>query len=368
MARPQSKGLKYINLDVSFLQDRKIRRLIRRNGENAPLVYIALLCYIYTEGYYIKWDDDIILDLADAIRMDEKYIQDVIAGCLDVELLSRKMFDEHRILTSYGIQKQYQTICEQCKRKTTVEEYSLLVSSEGTFENNSTHDISSEETSGNNRMRDVSSEETLENSQMRDISSEDCKERKEAKERNIKQSKEKKSKENYYSSCCSSLPSEQAEEEEQQQDFFEIFFFKNFSEPSVEFRDKFLPWNNTGDRHWDQWDYTTRLAAVKQWEQRPARPRFRQSYFLEMWRKVVDRMHEIGSPPEIIRDALADELRWQEDLDGIRVTGYRLFCTKRLYDYIEKQHLPDFKPILWKYLSKNNRVNMNYTAYDEYNE
>ena len=364
MARTEKTGFNYTRLDVDFWSDLKIRKAKRKNPL-APYVYLRIVAIVIKEGYYLKVDKDLLFVIAEDLGIDEETAME----CLDiltseeVNLLDHSCYEKSGVLTSHGIQNQYNAQCDATKRKAKIDQnspYCLIISSEkfGVYRENS------EEITRNESIQGVSSELIPLNTD---------KLRKNA----TKKRKEKESKENYSSSCCSSLPSEQAEEEEQQQqDFFEIFFFKNFSEPSVEFRDKFLPWNNTGDRHWDQWDYTTRLAAVKQWEQRPARPRFRQSYFLEMWRKVVDRMHEIGSPPEIIRDALADELRWQEDLDGIRqedldgirVTGYRLFCTKRLYDYIEKQHLPDFKPILWKYLSKNNRVNMNYTAYDEYNE
>lgn len=316
MARPQSKGLKYLNLDVSFLQDRKVRRLIRRNGENAPLVYIALLCTIYTEGYYIKWDEDTALDLADATRMDEAYVQNVIEGCLEVGLLSQEMFDENKILTSHGIQKQYQAICEQCKRKTIVEEYSLL----------------------------VSSEETQQNGQEQEVSSEEMPQRKE------KESKEEKKREkNISSSCCSSsfesAPTSE-EEEKQQQSFVLNFFLRNWQEPMKEFYKKFIPWNSSAGRKWSEMDNDERVAAMIQWTQKPSRqPRFSQQ-FLGMWEQVVCKLMATA-PNEVIWAALDDGLRWEKKKDRL----YWLYCHQCLCDYLE-HNLDSFKPIIYQHYGK----------------
>lgn len=269
MARPLSRGLKYTNLDVTFFQDRKVRRLQRRCGESAPLVYIALLCSIYTEGYYIKWDDDVALDIADALKMDENEVQRVIEGCLEVGLLSQEMFDKHHILTSHGIQKQYQTISEQCKRKTCVNEYSLLVSSEETQDNPVNEGVSSEE---------------------------------------MPQRKVKKSKE-YSSSPLPSSTSDEglSEKEQEQEDIVYFFTFqKNWAAPNKEYEE--LMAYNSGPqfkRKWDELTEPEKKAILAKWHQEPQRPKRFDDKFLHTWQKVYEALMPVV--PHEVRMGLLDD-------------------------------------------------------------
>ena len=53
MARPIKKGLDYFPLDTDLLSNRKIRQIKRKYESDAFLLYIALLCDIYVNGYYI---------------------------------------------------------------------------------------------------------------------------------------------------------------------------------------------------------------------------------------------------------------------------------------------------------------------------
>ena len=53
MARPIKKGLNYFPLDTDLLSNRKIRQIKCKYGSDAFLLYIALLCDIYANGYYI---------------------------------------------------------------------------------------------------------------------------------------------------------------------------------------------------------------------------------------------------------------------------------------------------------------------------
>lgn len=47
MGRKKKIGLEYFPMDVDMFQDIKIRKLIKRQGGKAVVVYTLLLCFIY---------------------------------------------------------------------------------------------------------------------------------------------------------------------------------------------------------------------------------------------------------------------------------------------------------------------------------
>lgn len=146
MARPTRQGLDYFPLDVNFIQDIRMRKLVKYQGGRSITVYALLLCIIYKDGYYSRWDQELPFIISEQSGFEEAYIGEVIKCCLNIGLLSKEMYEQHGVLTSRGIQNRYQQICFQSRRKCVIDEFSLVVSSEET-------PISSEETM-------VSSEET----------------------------------------------------------------------------------------------------------------------------------------------------------------------------------------------------------------
>lgn len=137
-------GLDYFPMDVNFFSDLKIRKLIKYQGGKAVFVYAYLLCNIYKEGYYIKWDDELPFMISEATGYDEAYIQEVLKCCFNIEVLSKNLFESHKIITSKGIQKRYNTICSLLKRKSIISEFNLINSGEIII-NGAEIDISSEE-------------------------------------------------------------------------------------------------------------------------------------------------------------------------------------------------------------------------------
>lgn len=324
MARPISKGLKYFNLEVNFFQDRKVRRLQRKCGESSPLVFIGILCIIYEEGYYIRWDEDLRFDLADLIKVDESYVDEVIEGCFNAGLLSREMYDEHQILTSEAIQKRYQTICEQSKRINRVKKFSLINTSEEITPDEGVDDISPEETFPIKHEGDVYSEVQPQSK--------------------VKKSKVKESKENYsYYSL-----------EEEKEEILSFCFFKNWAAPSKEYS-KIIAYNNTGGRSWDSMTRTQKESALALWKQQPEQhPRF-SAAFLEFWENIYTNLRSLNAPYEVRMDALSDGIA-----ETIRGNTLFLHCTDRLRLFIER-HLDVFKPIIRAYQSRFGLTQLNYT-------
>ena len=130
MSRTVSEGLKVTRLDTDIFFDRKIKRLCRLCDENAPMVYIGLLCLIGKDGYYIEWNKDTMLDVAEMLRKDEEYIDKAVNACIEAELFSKEMYDQYGILTSHGIQEQYNFVKATAKSKIRVSMYSLLQNEE----------------------------------------------------------------------------------------------------------------------------------------------------------------------------------------------------------------------------------------------
>ena len=130
MARPKSTGLTYFPFDVDFIQDIKIRKLIKYQRGKSISVYALLLCLIYKNGYYMLWDEELPFILSEQTGFEEAYIREVIKCCLSLGLFSKDLYDKFHILTSRGIQERYLEAIKNMKRKSVISEYSLISSEE----------------------------------------------------------------------------------------------------------------------------------------------------------------------------------------------------------------------------------------------
>ena len=109
MSRIKKRGLDYFPLDIDFLQNRLVRRIMKREGDGALATLVsAFSCICGGAGYYVLTDaffyEDISANLYHQTAEDVKRILTLAAeyGIFDVTL-----FRECGVLTSAGIQKQY---------------------------------------------------------------------------------------------------------------------------------------------------------------------------------------------------------------------------------------------------------------------
>ena len=107
MGRNRKLGLDYFPMDVDFFQDIRIRKLIKYQGGKAVTVYALLLCIIYKQGYYVRWDDELPFIISEQTGFEEAYIQEVFKCCLIVGLFSKKLYDSDKVITSKGIQERW---------------------------------------------------------------------------------------------------------------------------------------------------------------------------------------------------------------------------------------------------------------------
>lgn len=350
MARIVDAGIGYVPLDTDIFQDRKIRKLQRKCGPYSPMVYMALLCSIYREGYYVKWDEDFAFDLADSIHVEESFVNEVILGCLETGLLSSDMFERHRVLTSSGIQKQYQAICEKSKRKSRVREYSLLRTGEDERINSEEMPINSTSDGINSELMAINSEE------MPDVKEEKAINPELMRQSKVKESKEK---ESYYSSS----------EEEQEKIVSYFFFEKNYPHPNEEYH-KLVNYNN-GPQARKKWADLTGIekdSVMRQWRRKGGdgdKPRFDHA-ILEMWHSVYNTLLELSAPVSVRLAALSDGLRFKETQSGTLI----IHCRKELYEFLE---VPDsdkpprieaFKPAIWSYMRSRSLMKLLYLDED----
>ena len=322
MARDIETGLGYIPLDLNFFGDRKIRRLQRKCDADAPMVYIALLCTIYREGYYLRWDEDFSFDLADAIHKDEEYVSGVIRACLEIGLLSQEMFEKHHVLTSVGIQRQYNCIGEKSRRKARVNEYSLLINAQE-------YGDSAQESPEEVPEQDINVAETaLDVTKMQ--------------QSKIKESKLKESKVNI-SSPLSSSPEGEEETKEKIVSYFT--FEKNWLSPNKEYENLVAYYSGPEAKvKWRDMSEEDKVSLRTRWRQLPEQPPRFAKASLSAWKSVYETLCSLGAPLDVRMDALSDDVTWY----GINGT-LMLVVSERLYRYIEVPPDPDTPPRLGRF-------------------
>lgn len=127
MARPRKDGLDYFPLDVNFLSDLKIKKIIRAYGAQAVAVVMSVLTTIYRDnGYFATYDDDLIFIIADELKLEDGYVKNVIEKLIEVDFLNKEQKEKNNILTSIGIQERYLKACERRVKTTLNATYNLL--------------------------------------------------------------------------------------------------------------------------------------------------------------------------------------------------------------------------------------------------
>lgn len=135
MARPIKKGIDYYPLDVDFLQDIKVRKIMRACGVQSVAILISLLSSIYRdEGYYVVWDSDMPFLVADEVGASEGAVLEVVNKAVQVDFFSKDLFKQYKVLTSRGIQKRFFEAVTRRKRIDLISEY-LLVDLDNEYNN-----------------------------------------------------------------------------------------------------------------------------------------------------------------------------------------------------------------------------------------
>ncbi len=109
MARIKKRGLDYFPLNTDFMQDRLVRRIMKREGDGALAILLGALSCIYAgEGYYVCADELFYEDLsANLYEKSAADVRRILALAVEYGIFDATLFGEYDILTSAEIQSQY---------------------------------------------------------------------------------------------------------------------------------------------------------------------------------------------------------------------------------------------------------------------
>lgn len=132
--RPLKEGLNYFSFDVDFFDDEKLFDLQDRYGPLGEVIYMRLLCLIYKNGYYYRFQsfDTLCAMLIRSIgsrwvRGGKQLVAQVIPLLVECNLFDKELY-ESGVLTSVGIQRRYLKATE--RRRGDIDKYRLLPLSE----------------------------------------------------------------------------------------------------------------------------------------------------------------------------------------------------------------------------------------------
>ena len=132
--RPLKEGLNYFSFDVDFFDDEKLFDLQDQYGPLGEVIYMRLLCLIYKNGYYYRFQsfDTLCAMLIRSIgsrwvRGGKQLVAQVIPQLVECNLFDKELY-ESGVLTSVGIQRRYLKATE--RRRGDIDKYRLLPLSE----------------------------------------------------------------------------------------------------------------------------------------------------------------------------------------------------------------------------------------------
>ena len=133
MARPRKNSFSYFSLDVDYYDDPAIQELFDEFGPIVELVYIRVLCLVFSgSGYYLKMN---AAQLSKAIYRSLKgphgpkytLVESIIAHMAEYSLLDKTLLSSG-VVSSHGIQMAYMNM--SVKRRNRITEFSLLSEAE----------------------------------------------------------------------------------------------------------------------------------------------------------------------------------------------------------------------------------------------
>lgn len=124
MPRPIKQGLDYFPIDVDMGGDDKIELIEAVHGIEGFGIIIKLLMKIYRAGYFYPWTERERTLFAGKINKDVEYIQKIVDDAIRWGFFDKKIYKEHRVLTSSGIQKRY---LKATKRRDKIKMYAKIL-------------------------------------------------------------------------------------------------------------------------------------------------------------------------------------------------------------------------------------------------
>ena len=112
-------GINYFPVGVNFMEENAMEVIEAKYGIKGSAIVLKLMCKIYKEGYYIRWDEEQCLIFANKAgrEVQAEEVQGIIEILFTKGILDRNSYQENGILTSANIQKIWMEATKRRKRE-----------------------------------------------------------------------------------------------------------------------------------------------------------------------------------------------------------------------------------------------------------
>ena len=112
-------GINYFPVGVNFMEENAMEVIEAKYGIKSPAIVLKLLCKIYKEGYFIRWDEEqclIFRQQGGKGRYRPLRCRGSLRSSFTKGILDRDSYQENGILTSANIQKVWVEATKRRKR------------------------------------------------------------------------------------------------------------------------------------------------------------------------------------------------------------------------------------------------------------
>ena len=112
-------GINYFPVGVNFMEENAMEVIEAKYGIKGSAIVLKLMCKIYKEGYYIRWDEEQCLIFANKAgrEVQAEEVQGIIEILFTKGILDRNSYQENGILTSESRQKVWMEATKRRKRE-----------------------------------------------------------------------------------------------------------------------------------------------------------------------------------------------------------------------------------------------------------
>ncbi|WMI95999.1 DUF4373 domain-containing protein [Bacteroides fragilis] len=112
-------GINYFPVGVNFMEENAMEVIEAKYGIKGPAIVLKLLCKIYKEGYFIRWDEEQCLIFANKAgrEVQAEEVKGIIKILFIKGILDENSYQENGILTSESIQKVWLEATKRRKRE-----------------------------------------------------------------------------------------------------------------------------------------------------------------------------------------------------------------------------------------------------------
>ena len=112
-------GINYFPIGVNFMEENAMEVIEAKYGIKGPAIVLKLMCKIYKEGYYIRWDEEQCLIFANKAgrEVQAEEVKGIIKILFIKGILDENSYRENGILTSESIQKVWLEATKRRKRE-----------------------------------------------------------------------------------------------------------------------------------------------------------------------------------------------------------------------------------------------------------